>query len=375
MSGLYLLLGVLLVLALAWKIYQLSRAPEDSALRAVVLCLAAATVAYPFGHPAGVRLVDGIVGAGTAKLVQNIFLLVTVYFLMCFYLFSAADPEQGRRRAGWELLPLVATAVTMTVATLITPAELRGTGYADADMTVTGLALFYLAGGLYLAYVLGVAFVWTWRYSKVSERPLSIGLGIAGTGMAGMALGATVRMVLVLVRIFGGPTVPPLVSAMSLLLAVSIPLFVIGLTYPGVATRTAAIRVSLQHRRIHRQLGPLWTILHDAFPQDALNRVSASRWRDAVRLRGITRQYYRRVIECRDGLVRVSPYLAAEIDGDARADTATIAAALVPALRASRDGDAVGTTAIPVLTPDDDTIESDVRQLVALSDALRVQAA
>jgi hypothetical protein len=34
------------------------------------------------------------------------------------------------------------------------------------------------------------------------------------------------------------------------------------------------------------------------------------RWRDLSRLRGVHRRYYRRVIECQDGLVQVSPYLA-----------------------------------------------------------------
>ena len=373
MSGLNLVLGILLVIALGWKLYQLSKAPDEVPLRAVVLCLASAAVAYPFGLSAVAAAVDDLVGAGTAKLVQNVFLLATVYWLMCFYLFSAADGVRGRKRARWELVPLVTTAVTMGVATLITPEGLRGSSYADADMRVPGLALFYLAGGLYLTYILATTLVWTWRYARDSDPPLAIGLWIAAAGMAGMALGAGIRAALIVLRIVHGATAPGLVGVVSLLIAISIPLFVIGLTYPGFAIRLAAIRLSWHHRKVYRRLGPLWRALHDAFPQDALDRVPASRWRDAFRLRGVTRQYYRRVIECRDGLVRASPYLAARYPQAELVDSSALADALTSALRSSRDNEPVATKAVSVATPDDDGIDADVRQLVALSDALRVR--
>ncbi|OZM73070.1 hypothetical protein CFN78_12700 [Amycolatopsis antarctica] len=367
--------GLLLLLAVGWKLYQLGKAPHDRPLRAVVLCLVSAAVAYPFGLQAVAEAVDGAVGAGTAKLVQNVFLLVTVYWIMCFYLFSAADAGGGRRRARWELVPLVATAVLMTVATVLTPEGLRGTSYADADMTVPGLAIFYLGGGVYLAYVLCVALVWTWRYARVSEPPLSTGLWIVAAGLAGMVVGSGIRAVLVVVRATGAATIPGLVSALSLLLALSIPLFVIGLTYPGLTTRFAAVRVWSHHRRMYHRLGPLWTVLHDAFPQDALNRVPAGGWRDAVRLRGVTRLYYRRVIECRDGLVRVSPYLAAGHEGADLADSPALADALTAALRSSRASEPVATKAVFVATPEGEGLDADVRQLVALSDALRARVA
>jgi hypothetical protein len=134
-----------------------------------------------------------------------------------------------------------------------------------------------------------------------------------------------------------------------------------------LATRTAALRIWWQHRRLCRQLGPLWTMLHEAYPEDELSRVPAGRWRDLLRLRGVHRRYYRRVIECRDGLVRVSPYLAPrDID-----TPVGLANALREALRARTQGAPVEGLAMPVAIPDGDGLDADVKQLVALSKALR----
>src|SRR5205807_5920314 len=105
---------------------------------------------------------------------------------------------------------------------------------------------------------------------------------------------------------------------------------------------------------------------------DQLSRVPSGRWRDALRLRGVHRRYYRRVIECRDGLVRVSPYLAGAGDLD---QPGHLASALRAALRARADGAPVTGAALPVAAPDGEGLDADVRQLVALSKALRSPAA
>ncbi len=89
------LLLLVLVAALGWKVYQLKRSPHDAPLRSVTLCLLCATLSYPVAMPGGASGVDTVAGHGAAKLIQNVLLLLTVYFLMCFYLFSAADEEAG----------------------------------------------------------------------------------------------------------------------------------------------------------------------------------------------------------------------------------------------------------------------------------------
>lgn len=368
------IVGIVLVTSVCWKAFQLSKAPHDHALRAVTLCLACATVAFPFGLPVAARAVDAVTLAGAAKLVQNVLLLSTVYCLMCFYLYSATDSDRGRRRARWELIPLSATIVVITLLTVLTPNHATGHVYASADMRVTHVALFYLVAGLYLAYALASAFAWTLRYARASARPLATGLWLAAGAMAGMVLSSAARAAFILVRWLGGNVPRPLSRSVALLLALSIPVFVIGVTYPGIATRLAAFRVWWQHRRNYHRLRPLWLLLHKAYPQDALGRVPTNPWRDALRVRSVHRSHYRRVIECRDGLVRISPYLARLGLADAAPGSVSpeeLAEKLRLALRAYDPDDQSAQKAIPVAMPDGDGLDADVRQLVALSDALR----
>lgn len=361
-------LAAILPCATAWKLYQLTKAPHDRPLRAVTWCLGSAAIAYPFGVADIAGPVDAVIGTGVSKLVQNALLFVAGYWLMCFYLHSAADAEFGRRRARREIIPLVVSVAAITVATFITPLNQRGAAYDTGNMHTAGVALFYFFGGLYMAYALATAFRWTVRYAKLSHRPLVTGLWIAAAGMAGMVVGSGVRTIFVVVRVLSSLKTSPLIVVADLLVAASIPTFVIGVIYPTLATRIGALRVWWQHRRLCRQLSPLWTMLHEAYPEDELSRVPGGRWRDVLRLRGVHRRYYRRVIECRDGLVRVSPYLSAEGDLD---QPVRLAGALREALRARAAGAPASGAAMPVAVPEGDGLDADVKQLVALSKALR----
>ena len=141
-------------------------------------------------------------------------------------------------------------------------------------------------------------------------------------------------------------------------------IFMIGFGYPFTHMRLAAARIWWQHRRVYRQLAPLWTLLHQQFPEDALGRVPSGRWRDTLSVRAVHRRYYRRVIECRDGLLRVSPYLAVNGNG-------SLADRLRAGLRAHASGDPAPHQPVPVAIPAADGIDADARELVTLARALR----
>jgi hypothetical protein len=384
-------LGVLLVAAVLWKGYQLSRAPWDLPLRSVTLCLASAALAFPFGTKPGARAADAVLGAGAAELLQNVLLLCCVYFLMCFYLHSASDPELGSRRARLELIPLAVAVVLAALSVAATPPAERGGTYDTADMRIDGVAGFYLAAGLYLGYALAMALWWTRRYTLISRGSLATGLRLTAVSMAAMVLADAVRQAFVVVRWAGGTDESPVLTAANITLSVAIPVFVVGVSYPGVATRIAALRLWWRHRRAYRRLRPLWAALHQAFPEDELTRVPTRPWGDRLLLRGVHRRYYRRVIECRDGLVRISPYLAApDEDSDVRRDTPGgepprppepadgwaphLASRLRAALREHAAGEPAPSTATPskavwLPMPAEDTLEGDARQLVTLADA------
>lgn len=365
---------VLLAAAVTWKLFQLAKDPHNAPLRAVTLCLVCAATSYPLAMPGGATGLDTVAGHGVAKLMQNILLLLTCHFLMCFYLYSAADTHAGRRRArreGWGLV-LVSTAITAIAVTA--PDTVLSGSFATADMTIPQVAAFYLVAGLYLMYTISAAFWWTRRYARISRRPLSTGLWLTAAGLGGMAVACAIRAAFVAIRSQGHAVPTVLTTVTSLLLVLSVPLFVIGVTYPGARNRLTAIGVWHQHRAQHRRLRPLWLLLSSAFPHTVLYAADSASRRGRWRSGGVHRRYHRRVIECRDGLVLIGPHLAALRDGDATTEDAALSRAAERLHEAERSCLAAGTGPEQALTPTalrHRDRDADVRQLLKLSDALR----
>ncbi|MQT05057.1 hypothetical protein FF041_34455 [Streptomyces jumonjinensis] len=352
--------------AVAWKAYQLSRAPGDRPLRAITACLVSAAASYPFAMPGGASGFDGIAGHGMAKLMQNLLLLATVYFLMLFYLDSAANEAVSRRRAKREAVVVLVVAATMTVAAKTVDHTALAGSFSTLDMTIPQVAVFYFAGGFYLAYALAVAGVWTRRYARVSKRPHSTGLWMAAIGMFAMAASSLVRMGFVVIRSQGGHVPLDLMNVVARVLMVSIFLFFIGVTYPGVRTRASACRLWFVQRRAYGRLEPLWTLIAEAFPHLVLDGGTPS-WGERRGLRGVRRRYYRRVVECRDGLVHLAPYMAAD-GADGTSDPAVKRAAAVLRQAVADQGGEPG--ALLEIVRDRDRT-ADRGQLCLLSDAVR----
>ncbi|MFJ9865362.1 MAB_1171c family putative transporter [Streptomyces sp. NPDC101165] len=369
MSG----LGLLFVGALGWKVFQLVKAPRDTALRAVTLCLISAACSLVLATPPFAHRIDSLGGPGAPRLVQNLFVLSMVYWLMCFYLYSAAAATaDGNRRARREALLLALAAIGLVVATVAAGGHDDGGGFRGSDLRDPALVSFYLIADLYLCYALSMALRWTCAYARASQRPLATGLWLTAAGIGAMAASCAIRTVLTVVRWQGG-TVPLAVTrATGLTVAIAVPLFLVGVSYPGVATRIAAVRLRRQHRRMYRRLGPLWELLHEAYPEHSLDRMPSGRWHDHLRPFGGHRRYYRRVIECRDGLVRISPQLApAEGAAQGRPGWADDTADRLWAALHGERHPAASAQAVAVAMPLTHSLEDDVRQLAELSDAVR----
>ncbi|MFG2671621.1 MAB_1171c family putative transporter [Streptomyces sp. NPDC048445] len=368
-----LLLGLLA--ALVWKLYQWKRSPHDAPLRSVTLCLLCAALSYPVAMPGGASGVDTVAGHGTAKLIQNVLLLLAVYFLMCFYLYSAADEQAGRRRARKEGVLVAVVAVAITVAAESVPHETFAGSFSTADMPTPQIAFFYGGAGLYLMYALGMACRWTRRYARMSRRPHSTGLWMTAVGLGAMAVACATRAVIVALRVADVEVSEPLMAAVAFLLVAAILLFATGITYSGARARISSLRLWLQHRRNHRRLAPLWELLAETYPDNVLRPASAAAL-DRWRARGVHRRYHRRIVECRDGLVDISPYLLDECDDGTvlNIDSAELAARLRRASARIEKGVPAPRRAVPLAMALGSDRESDVKQLIAVSDELRAAA-
>lgn len=377
-TGFDLVHGIASFGALAWMLYLVARSPSDVRRWAVAGLLAGWSIAYPFGIAASAGTVFLGVDAMTARYVQHVLLLIAGFSLVLFFQFSALEADRARGRAVREALGLAAAVVVMTVANLAIPEDLRVPAATvtstpgEGPVGVTSIAAFYVAANSYLLYAFAAAGVWTRRYARGAEPRLRRGLRIASIGLASISLASATFVASNVSRWAGTPAPPPVVITSVFLLLLGIVLFLAGMVYPTLVTRSAAFRVWLRHRRAYRQLRPLWTLLNERFPQDALNRVPVSPWRDALTLRSVHRRYYRRVIECRDGLVRISPYLASL--GASPGDLAVpeqLAERLTDALRAHAEGKTVPPQAIPLAVPHEDSLDADVDRLIELSHAVQ----
>ncbi|MFE3473825.1 MAB_1171c family putative transporter [Streptomyces bacillaris] len=368
-----LLLGLLA--ALVWKLYQWKRSPHDAPLRSVTLCLLCAALSYPVAMPGGASGVDTVAGHGAAKLIQNVLLLFAMYFLMCFYLYSAANEEASRRRARKEAIVVAVVVAAITVAAVSVPHEVFVGSFSTADMTVPQISFFYGGAGLYLMYALGMASRWTRSYARMSRRPHSTGLWMAAVGLGAMAVACAIRAVIVAVRAADVEVPGPLMTAVAFLLVASILTFAAGITYSGARARISSFLLWLQHRRDHRRLAPLWELLAETYPDNVLRPASASA-RDRWRARSVHRRYHRRIVECRDGLVDISPYLLDEGDDGTvlNIDSAELAARLRRASARIEKGVPAPRRAVPLAMALGSDRESDVKQLIAVSDELRAAA-
>lgn len=350
--------------ALGWKLFQLQRAPEHRPTWALTAVLGCTLLAYLFQAPGVHEALDGLVGRGWAKFIENVLLMTGSCALMLFFLFSATGSRRVRWRTWREVAVLGVAVASLVAAVLSTPVAERGRNLSEADVSITGVAAFYLVAGAYLIYALARTLVLVTRYAAEAEPWLRLGLRMAAIGLAGMVIGSVGRSVVLLVR-YAGLAISPLVNVVaSTLVALGILLFLAGVSYPGLRSRLSALKLWRLRRRTYHELRALWRVLHEAFPQTALDRAPSNRWRDRIRLRQVHRRYYRRVIEIRDGLVQISPYLPAEPNGELYADT----------LRAALDARSAGAEAPArarlVAGPAAEGLDADMSRLLALSRAL-----
>ncbi|MEU7481096.1 MAB_1171c family putative transporter [Lentzea sp. NPDC042327] len=361
--------GIVAFSALAVVLYLLVRRPHDPRLRSVTGLVAGWAVGYPFGRAAANgRWFLGL-DPMVCQLVQHSMLQVGVFCLICFFLFSALDDEGARRKAVQHLVPLAGCIAVMTWAVLSIPDELRvaaarvPNSLGGGPTGVLAITVFYALGNGYLLYGFATMFGWARRYARGAEPRLRRGLLITSTGLALLVPADAIFVSSNVSRYFGEPLPRWLLTAAVWFLLPGVLLCVVGVLYPVAAMRFAATRLWLRHLRAYHRLGPLWTLLHQSFPEDALHRVPSRR--DAFSLRGVHRRYYRRVIECRDGLVRISPYVAQT------PEDLPLAERLRAGLETRRAGGVAQRRPIALAVPEHDGMDADVGELEKLAVALR----
>jgi hypothetical protein len=360
---------VLFTAALAWRIYQLQRAPRELPVWAVAVTIAGVFGSFLCQQKAISDALDELVVRGAGRLLNNVLLSAGLCSLLIFFLGSTLGPRRYRR-AAFEMIPLAAAIALMCTALAITPAKARGDSLSGTVVHIPGVALFYLGAGSYLIYGLIACVWWIGRYYRTADHHLRIGLRLSGIGLSLCAVGGILRALFVVAWIVG-PSMAVLLSIGIALVILGTMLFIVGLSYPGVQARFAALLRRRRHRRHYQQLNPLWTLLTKAYP-DIVLRAGPRRPFDRLRPHNVHRRYYRRVIEIRDGLVQLSPYLGTDLAAVAVDDPHTAAEELKTALARQAGDEDSGREARLVLPGGANDIEADVQPLLALARAVEL---
>jgi len=170
----------------------------------------------------------------------------------------------------------------------------------------------------YLAAVLTIGIVLFWSVAREAPAgPPRLGLRVIAAGWALIALSAAATAIPLVLGVDRLETPAHYLQGAGVLLAVGGAL--------GPAGRRA--RVVLADYRSLLALRPLWTAMRDAFPEVIL----FSPRRAVVEMAGVDDvqlRLYRRVIEIRDGMLALRPYLRGVLPDTPEAEAAAIAQAL-----------------------------------------------
>lgn len=395
MTLFYAVLGVVAVGGLGWALTQLARITSAPRLAALVGLLVFWALSWPFGVAANAGGALGL-DALDARTVEHALRLVATACMLAFVVATpvpgAPRPARGGRRTVVHGVLLAAAVLGLVVNSALVPAGRRdqlarladgSAGGADDPVGSTPVAVFFLVENVYYVTVFAAAAVWAAGHlRRPTPAALRRGLQLLVAGSVVLVVATGALLVSVVLR-WSGERPPPAINAVGLsLLALGLLVVLAGLILPSVAHAVTGARLTLRRRRVHRELEPLWAQLRDAFP-DEVTRADPPAGPDAdgrqdragrllaavVPGGGPSRRYYRRIIECRDGLHHLGPYLRAVAARDGRPEggvpTGEDLLAALELRRSGAEADPAGPVGSP--TAHDVGVDEEVEALVLLA--------
>ncbi|GAB3288968.1 MAB_1171c family putative transporter [Parasphingorhabdus pacifica] len=352
-------------IAAVWKLSQLIRAPHDKGLRVVTICTVLVFIALSAQLAVSIPAMAEFFPSQSPKLIQNV--ILTFFFALLIVLLQSSVAPSAVGSRGWLEIGLALLASGGLVATFAAtnPAD-RGASYEHAGETPAALG-FYLLGNLYMSYATARGAHLAWTTADHTQSRARLSLRVAAAGLAVNCIGThTPRVVSTSGRLlFDKELLPGTATWTTPILAIGIVAFFLGIGYPGARTGLVKARMWIEVRHHYRQLRPLWAALCGQFSNIALFP-PVSPLREAFQVRQMRLRYYRRVIECRDGLVCLSPYVTEPVDST---KTHEQQAALVrDALGRATAREEVSVTSV-IAEPEAAGMEADTQQLLALSRA------
>jgi hypothetical protein len=345
-------------IALCWRIHTLARTRAGVQAVAITVAVAAMTMApLLLATPIGTTL-DNATVTGVSRVAGYAALALAVAGLAVAFFYGHTESAR-QRRAGIEAIPLVVAVVGLSFAMTETPRALRTASLDSLTVREVGLAVFFVIAGSYLMYGLGDCVLSLSRLLPFAEGHLALSLRGMGLGLGLAATGSAAQVCFIVVNLLHVASWVPLLEVSRWLVLLGIFVFAVGLSYPGVRAAVVRVRHRRGHRRDYQRLEPLWMLLTDAVPEVVLPRVASG---------DPDLRFQRRVIEIRDVLVQLSPYLPEDFGerDNPEADAESLRRAITA--RAAADGAAAPTRM--VLPPAGRSIDAEAAPLLTLADCM-----
>ncbi|WP_439381587.1 MAB_1171c family putative transporter [Amycolatopsis lexingtonensis] len=352
--------------ASGWKVSQLARVPVDRGLRVITACTFLVFLALTAQLAADPGSALPTASGQLPKLFQNV--VLTFFFALLIVLLESIVDSGDVATRGLIELAIAVVASCGLAATFVLADKTSGSFSYEAAGSAANQLLFYLIGNVYMAYATARGAALTWRAGNQTQSRVRLSLRVAGAGLVVCCLGTHLpRIASTAGRLVLRQDVVPGTGFWTTpFLALGISIFFFGIAYPGVRAGIVKLRLWFLDRRRYRQLRPLWAALCETFPNITL-LPTTSQGREAFRVRHMRLHFYRRAIECRDGLVCLSPYL--EPDEPTDGATTLSAERLREGLLRSTQGEP-RTGVHVVARPARPGMDADLQELLALSHGL-----
>lgn len=368
---------IVLGIGVLWKGIDLVRAPRDRLLRYLVACLLMLMVGEILSLPEINGAIDAATTVGVGKVAFNGIYMSGLFALIMFFCSCArVTGAEYRRRLRIHSSLLTGALIALVMAMIGTPPALRSHSLSTPYVAKPAIASFYIIGNAYFVYGYLISGLWSLRYAHNSSRHLSFGLRTMALGLFALTITSVNRIILIGLRIDDPGSHEEFNTVNWSISDWAMGIVLIGICYSAGVQLIRRWRSVLHHRRMYHELAPLWTALTVGYPELVLYRApDSSKWHRLRRRRTWEQRFYRRLIECRDGLVRLSPYLVrAAPDADlARGPADQLARHIVKALALKPTAESLDTdlSAALVALPASNDLGADAHELISISNALR----
>ncbi|MEE1929529.1 MAB_1171c family putative transporter [Streptomyces sp. TRM 70351] len=291
---------VLLWCVVLWRAPAAARVPRQ---RALWLTFAALTVSMTLRLPEVMRAIDGGTGVNNLSTLLKHLIGITAAAALLEFVFGVTRPGRDRGRR-LRIAAAGATWAALAVLFALVPRTAEAEEFFETNAGSGAATAYLMVWYAYLGLAMAVAALLFWSAARHARAGwLRAGLCFLGAGTAagvGYALVRAVYLVLRLAGTVGAGADPGVTHSTDVMKHAAIVLILVGTTLPavGVAWRAAG------HWRDLRRLDPLWRHLTAAVPEVVLHEELG---RGELRMR-----LHRRVVEIRDALLALQPYLGAE---------------------------------------------------------------